>query len=337
MIAIDNSEWMRNGDMIPTRLQAQQEAVNFVSGAKLRANPENGVGLLSMSPNVEVLSTITRDDRKLFLQLTNVVVEGQCKLVNAIKIAHLALRHRQNRNHKMRIIVFVGSPVEEVENSEFIRLAKKLKKEKVNVDFICFGEINDNDDTEKLLQDFVDTLNSKDTQTSHILSVNSGVKLMEALVSSPICRDGDGNIIGGAMDFGNMEEDDPELALALRVSLEEQRQRQQREEQDANPEAANQMEVEQPQQQPQPSAAAPVQAQPSQPAEVNVAMLSEEEQLELALKMSMEQDQAASSEQMDVDPNVGDLMNDPAELERLVDQLSEEKKEDPNKDKTESK
>lgn len=61
----------------------------------------------------------------------------------------------------MRIIVFVGSPVEEVETAEFIKLAKKLKKEKVNVDFVCFGEINDSDATEKLLQDFVDTLNSK--------------------------------------------------------------------------------------------------------------------------------------------------------------------------------
>jgi 26S proteasome regulatory subunit N10 len=51
--------------------------------------------------------------------------------LNAIKVAHLALKHRQNRNHKMRIVMFVGSPVENIEQTELIKLAKKLKKEKV--------------------------------------------------------------------------------------------------------------------------------------------------------------------------------------------------------------
>jgi hypothetical protein len=49
VICIDNSEWMRNGDLVPTRLQCQQDAVNLVMQCKLRANPENGVGLLSMA------------------------------------------------------------------------------------------------------------------------------------------------------------------------------------------------------------------------------------------------------------------------------------------------
>lgn len=30
-------------------------------------------------------------------------------------LCQLALKHRQGRNHKMRIVVFVGSPVEEDE------------------------------------------------------------------------------------------------------------------------------------------------------------------------------------------------------------------------------
>lgn len=29
--SVDNSEYMRNGDFIPTRLQAQQDAVNLVT------------------------------------------------------------------------------------------------------------------------------------------------------------------------------------------------------------------------------------------------------------------------------------------------------------------
>ena len=40
---------MRNGDYLPTRIQAQQDAVNMVCRSKLRSNPENNVALMSMS------------------------------------------------------------------------------------------------------------------------------------------------------------------------------------------------------------------------------------------------------------------------------------------------
>jgi 26S proteasome regulatory subunit N10 len=39
----------------------------------------------------------------------------------------------------MRIVAFVGSPVE-MEEKELVKLAKRLKKEKVNVDLVSFGE-----------------------------------------------------------------------------------------------------------------------------------------------------------------------------------------------------
>lgn len=47
--SVDNSEWMRNGDMSPNRLQCQQEAVRVLVQFKLRSNPENAVGLISMA------------------------------------------------------------------------------------------------------------------------------------------------------------------------------------------------------------------------------------------------------------------------------------------------
>jgi 26S proteasome regulatory subunit N10 len=37
---------------------------------------------------------------------------------------------RQGKNHKTRIVAFVGSPIE-ADEKELIKLAKKLKKEKV--------------------------------------------------------------------------------------------------------------------------------------------------------------------------------------------------------------
>lgn len=39
----------------------------------------------------------------------------------------------------MRIVAFVGSPVEHDEK-EAVKVAKRLKKEKVNVDIVSFGE-----------------------------------------------------------------------------------------------------------------------------------------------------------------------------------------------------
>ena len=46
-ICIDNSDFMRNGDFAPSRMEAQLDAVNLLSGAKTQSNPENVVGLLS--------------------------------------------------------------------------------------------------------------------------------------------------------------------------------------------------------------------------------------------------------------------------------------------------
>lgn len=46
---IDNSEWMRNGDYTPTRMEAQNDAVTFLFNAKTQTNRENAVGLVTMA------------------------------------------------------------------------------------------------------------------------------------------------------------------------------------------------------------------------------------------------------------------------------------------------
>lgn len=46
------------------------------------------------------------------------IFQGASNFINAIKVAHLALKHRQNRNHKMRIVVFVGSPIDHLNSAE---------------------------------------------------------------------------------------------------------------------------------------------------------------------------------------------------------------------------
>ncbi|XP_054151077.1 LOW QUALITY PROTEIN: 26S proteasome non-ATPase regulatory subunit 4 [Melozone crissalis] len=228
MVCVDNSEYMRNGDFLPTRLQAQQDAVNIVCHSKTRSNPENNVGLITLANNCEVLTTLTPDTGRILSKLHTVQPKGKITFGTGIRVAHLALKHRQGKNHKMRIIAFVGSPVHD-SDKDLVKLAKRLKKEKVNVDIINFGEEEAN--TEKLTA-FITALNGKDGSGSHLVTVPPGPSLADALISSPILAGEGGAMLGlGASDFefGVDPSADPRLALALRVSMEEQRQRQEEE------------------------------------------------------------------------------------------------------------
>ncbi|NXM97880.1 PSMD4 ATPase, partial [Sylvia borin] len=178
--------------------------------------------------NCEVLTTLTPDTGRILSKLHTVQPKGKITFGTGIRVAHLALKHRQGKNHKMRIIAFVGSPVHD-SDKDLVKLAKRLKKEKVNVDIINFGEEEAN--TEKLTA-FITALNGKDGSGSHLVTVPPGPSLADALISSPILAGEGGAMLGlGASDFefGVDPSADPELALALRVSMEEQRQRQEEE------------------------------------------------------------------------------------------------------------
>ena len=59
---------------------------------------------------------------------------------------------------KQRIIMFICSPIAD-EEKDVVKIAKKLKKEKVNIDIISFGE--DECNNEKLAT-FINTLNGAD-------------------------------------------------------------------------------------------------------------------------------------------------------------------------------
>lgn len=113
-MCVDNSEWTRNGDYAPTRFQAQADAVNLLAGAKTQANPENTVGVLTMAGKTpRVLVTPTPDLGKVLNSMQNLTIEGETNLATAVQIAQLALKHRQNKNQRQRIVMFVGSPITE--------------------------------------------------------------------------------------------------------------------------------------------------------------------------------------------------------------------------------
>lgn len=113
----------------------------------------------------------------------------------------------------MRIVAFVGSPIQ-LDEKELVKLAKRLKKEKVNVDIISFGEEISNNE---VLTSFINALNGKDGTSSHLVTVPPGPHLSDALISSPIIQGEDGMGAGGmggaAFEFGVDPNEDPELAL----------------------------------------------------------------------------------------------------------------------------
>jgi len=226
MICFDNSDYQRNGDYFPTRLNVQKDGINLIGLTKVRSNPENNVGLLTYASTVEVLATLTSDVGRILSKMHLVQPKGNINIITGVRIAHLVLKHRQGKNHKMRIVVFVGSPIV-ADEAELVKLAKRLKKEKVNADIVSFGDHPGNNE---LLTAFINALNGKDGTGSHLVSVPRGSALSEALLTSPIIQgeDGQGGAgLGGAgFEFGVDPNEDPELALALRVSMEEQRQRQ---------------------------------------------------------------------------------------------------------------
>ena len=321
-LCVDNSDYMRNGDFAPSRMEAQQDAVNLLAGAKTQvcaalpsaaeplwqlpslpevssraaplrspahaasltgglwiafplgispaapllrhmspgvprpgrqpftdspslhlcpwqSNPENSVGVLSMAGRgVEVHVALTSDVGKILSLSHGIKIGEKANLMGSIQVAQLALKHRQNKNQRQRIIVFVGSPIEN-EEKDLVKLGKKLKKNSVAMDIINFGEEAEN---ASKLEALLNAVNSDDN--SHLVTVPPGPHVLsDILLSSPIVQGEDGGggaaMGGGAggaggggaggegfAEFGVDPTLDPEFAWALRVSMEEERQRQ---------------------------------------------------------------------------------------------------------------
>ncbi|KAL3775211.1 hypothetical protein HJC23_010699, partial [Cyclotella cryptica] len=261
MILLDTSEYMRNGDYLPTRLDAQSDAANMIVNQKTASNPESTVGVIRMSSSgpasgAELLVSPTDDLGKILSALHRVPLSG--KMVNgtstrdavdvpaSVQVATLALKHRRNKNGAQRIVLFVGSPLSHADVRSLVKAGKQLKKNNVFIDVIALGELEEN---EPKLRELVDAANGTSTDDNaerncHLVTIPAGVLPSDVLISSPILRGdgggmamGDGSGGGGAgggggdafAEYGGVDPNmDPELAMALRVSMEEERARQER-------------------------------------------------------------------------------------------------------------
>lgn len=240
MILLDNSEYMRNGDYIPTRLEAQQDAANLLVGAKIQSHPESTVGV---SAGTELLVSPTEDIGKILNALHGLSMKSMMQdVTSSVQVASLALKHRRNKNGAQRIVLFVGSPLT-VDAKNLTKVGKQLKKNNIAIDVVVLGELEEN---EERLRELVDAANGRvedgAERTCHLVTIPAGVLPSDVLASSPIVHGGSGgsafaapaapgNDFGGGsfVEYGGVDPNmDPELAMALRVSMEEERARQER-------------------------------------------------------------------------------------------------------------
>jgi 26S proteasome regulatory subunit N10 len=298
MILLDNSEYMRNGDYIPTRLEAQQDAANLLVSAKTQSHPESTVGI---SAGTELLVSPTDDVGKILNALHEVPLKKQEDVTFSMQVASLALKHRRNKNGAQRIVLFVGSPLTGVEIRTLQKAGRQLKKNNVSIDVVAMGELEAN---QEKLKELVDAANGRaddgQERTCHLVTIPSGVLPSDVLSSSPIVHGGSGGSAfaasaavsaatggGGGDNFGDYGVDpnmDPELAMALRVSMEEERARQERiaAQQATQPEESKDAEMEE---------AAPPTAAATAAAAMDMGLSEEEALLQQALAMSMNENE----------------------------------------------
>jgi 26S proteasome regulatory subunit N10 len=237
---MDNSDWTRNGDYHPNRWESQVEAANLLAENKCERNPENGIGVISMAgKRVEVHVTLTNDVSRILNAIRDVNLSGECDFMTAMNIATLTLKHRQNKNQKQRIILFVGSPIRH-NPEDMVQLGRKLKKYNIAVDIISFGNVDENRDA---LKGFLDAVNN--SNNSSMMEVPVGFYLIDSLFTSSLMNDAggygdmpveDAQLGGGAQNVpgtsnapninqqaGGMTQFERDMTLAIQQSLEEER------------------------------------------------------------------------------------------------------------------
>ncbi len=308
MILLDNSEFMRNGDYIPTRLEAQQDAANLLVGAKTQSHPESTVGV---SAGTELLVSPTDDVGKILNALHGLQFSGGSNVPASVQVASLALKHRRNKNGSQKIVLFVGSPLTSVETKALQKAGRQLKKNNVSIDVVAMGELEENEAKLKELVDAANGRSDEGERTCNLVTIPAGVLPSDVLASSPIVHGGAGGSAfaasaaagaaaaggdvggGGGGDFGDFggidPNMDPELAMALRVSMEEERARQERAAAASSNEESKDEEM------------TDANASPSDPpaaaSDGNVEMSEEEALLQQALAMSMNENEPAATEE----------------------------------------
>mmetsp|Transcript_27605 Transcript_27605/g.64810 ORF Transcript_27605/g.64810 Transcript_27605/m.64810 type:complete len:467 (+) Transcript_27605:255-1655(+) len=211
MIIVDNSEFMRNGDYIPTRLEAQQDAANLLVGTKTQSHPESTVGVAA---GTELLVSPTEDVGKLLGAVHELEIsrkgasfgigpaaamatssssgggkkgkKDSADVTAAIQVASLALKHRRNKNGAQRIVLFIGSPLDGIEAKALNKVGRQLKKNNISIDVVAMGELEANEEKLKELVNAANGRNEGEERSCHLVTIPAGVLPSDVLASSPV-------------------------------------------------------------------------------------------------------------------------------------------------------
>ncbi|KAH9249650.1 hypothetical protein BASA81_012619 [Batrachochytrium salamandrivorans] len=241
VVCLDGSEFMRNGDYAPNRLDAMKDCASLLVDAKFAMNPESSVGvvasgfalgpksLCSCSPADSAINPLNACS-SLAIQNTG----SDFPFCASLQVAALTLKHRRNKNGQARVVLFCGSPIADSEE-QMVKTAKNLKKNNIAVDVVSLGE---QDANEAKLQAFFSAV-----QKGNLCSLvvcPPGVLVSDVVTNSPIFQgtpeEGEEGVprphVGGMgagasfAEYGGVDPSlDPEMALALRASMEEERAR----------------------------------------------------------------------------------------------------------------
>jgi len=325
IIHVDNSNSSCNGDFLPTRWEAQEEAANIVCQAKCEANAESSVGLMVMAgKQVEILVTPVQDPGRILASFPNVKIGGRIQLSTSLQIAQLALKHRLNKNQKQRIVAFIASPVVESEEA-LVKLGQKLRKNAINLDII---NLENGPEHNQKLQKLVDATNDQ-SDSSHYVQVQPGIQLLShVLLNTPVLMSGDG-AAGGINQFGMNAGMDPELEMALMISLEEEKARNQQVQKKKDEEVKQEPEVK------QDTDKMKIEEQPK-PAE-NIDEMDEEELLRRAQELSLQDAVPTGADTKDKskeEKGKEEIFQDPDFVNELLSEIPGLDKENPEIKKT---
>jgi 26S proteasome regulatory subunit N10 len=223
VIAVDNSEFMRNGDYTPSRYDAQYDACNLIFGRKSDDNPESSLALISIAGDTaEVHVALTLEIGDVITALQKVKIGGKANFTQCLLKANLVLQHKRNPNQGLRIILFIGSPIYE-KKEDLVTIGEKLKKNRIAVDLVSFGETELN---EEKLEAFFATVNNNNNCNLVKVPIGLGISLSDYLRNTPILAGGDFQGGGGGGggdnpmgDFGINPNTDPELYAAIQESM----------------------------------------------------------------------------------------------------------------------
>lgn len=259
MILLDNSEYMRNGDYVPNRLDAQKDAANLLVGAKTQSNPETTIGIAAgtevlCSPTAEVSHILNAIHRLQYHRggggggatttstSTAAASNTPHSLTASVQVASLALKHRRNKLGGQRIVLFVGTPLPSTLDGRALQKAgRQLKKNNIALDVVALGEIEDN---ESKLRELVDAANGGNSgeRTCHLVTVpaEGGALVSDVLAGSPVLGAGafaasaamaamgaaagvgavaGGGVGGPGLDFADFGGVDPNLDPELAMAL----------------------------------------------------------------------------------------------------------------------